>query len=268
MTGRYFAYKSGQDKRRNAAASSTLSEDAVAARDATNKWDRHQSTTNTMAGLDVTLARALPNSRVGTRTLRTPCNHPHHGASCEDAGAGVGDGAHPSTEHVCQDQLEQLSEAYYQARTRGESEDGALRVYLSWIDSVKKRHQETHPGVGLVFIVGADCVGSLYWGVRQAPLQLLLRLLSDQFLVILIDEAYTSQLCPQCLGTTTFVRKRDLRSKQCNHCHGKSDAQGQSRPFVFDRDIGAAVNFVTILRYMCAHDGRRPLVFERNRARV
>jgi len=100
--------------------------------------------------------------------------------------------------------------------------------------------------------------------VRTAPLQLLVRLLSDQFLVILIDEAYTSQLCPRCLGTTTFVRKRDLRSKKCDHCHGPGrDEQGQPRPFVFDRDYAAAVNFVTILRYMCSHGGKRPLVFEK-----
>ena len=264
LTGREYAYKSGQDKRRNAAQLSTLSDDAIAARAATAKWDRHQSNTPTMANLDALLAEALPNVNVGTRTLRTPCGHVHHGNSCEGGGAAAGDSAHVATEHVCQEELEVLSEAYYQARTRGESEQGALRVFLGWIANVKQRHHEAHPGCGIVFVLGADCIGSRSRGARTAPLQLLVRLLSDQFLVILIDEAYTSQLCPRCLGTTTFVRKRDLRSKKCDHCHGPGrDEQGQPRPFVFDRDYAAAVNFVTILRYMCSYGGKRPLVFEK-----
>ena len=258
MTGRWLHYASGHDRRCNVAASSTLSDNAIAARDATEAWDRHQSTTAKMAELDVGLAQGLPNARIGTRTMRTPCDCVHG----TDAAAGAG--SHAATEHVCEDQLEQLAEAYVQARTRGESEEGALRVFLRWIADVKQRHHQEHPGCGLVFVVGADCIGSRSWGARKGPLRLLLRLLTDQFLVIMLDEAYTSQLCPRCLGRTSFVRKRDLRSKKCDHCHGPGrDERGQPRPFVFDRDYAAAVNFVTILRYMCSHGGKRPRVFEK-----
>ena len=260
MTGRGFFYASRHDHRCNVAASSTLSDDAVAARHATEAWDRHQSTTAKMAELAVGLAQGLPNARIGTRTMRTPCDCVHG----TDSDAAVGAGSHAATEHVCKDRLEQLTEAYYQARTRGESEEGALRVFLRWIADVKQRHHQEHPGCGLVFVVGADCIGSQSRGARKGPLQLLLRLLMDQFLVITLDEAYTSQLCPRCLGKTSFVRKRDLRSKKCDHCHGPGrDERGQPRPFVFDRDYAAAVNFVTILRYMCSHGGKRPRVFEK-----
>ena len=239
MTGRGFFYASRHDHRCNAAASSMLSDDAVAARHATEAWDRHQSTTAKMAELAVGLAQGLPNARIGTRTMRTPCDCVHG----TDSDAVVGAGSHAA---------------------RGESEEGALRVFLRWIADVKQRHHQEHPGCGLVFVVGADCIGSQSRGARKGPLRLLLRLLTDQFLVITLDEAYTSQLCPRCLGTTTFVRKRDLRSKKCDHCHGPGrDEQGQPRPFVFDRDYAAAVNFVTILRYMCSHGGKRPRVFEK-----
>jgi hypothetical protein len=219
-----------------------------------------------MSDLDASLAHALPNARVGVRTLRKPCGCAAHGAQRADGdGAAGAAGAPPVQEHVCNEELERLSEAYYQARRRGEGEQGALRVLLGWIDKVKKRHHAQHPGKGLVFVIGADCVGSHSRGARKAPLRLLLRLLSDQFLVILVNEAYTSQLCPRCLGPTSFVRTRDYRSKKCDRCHGPGcDDKAQPRPFVFDRDYAAAVNFVTILRYMCSHGGKRPPVFEAN----
>ena len=176
MTGRWLHDASGHDRRCNVAASSTLSDDAIAARDATEAWDRHQSTTAKMAELDVGLAQGLPNARIGTRTMRTPCDCVHG----TDSDAAVGAGSHAATEHVCKDRLEQLTEAYYQAQTRGESEEGALRVFLRWIASVKQRHHQEHPGCGLVFVLGADCIGSQSRGARTAPLQLLVRLLMDR----------------------------------------------------------------------------------------
>ena len=96
MTGRGFFYASRHDHRCNAAASSMLSDDAVAARHATEAWDRHQSTTAKMAELDVGLAQGLPNARIGTRTMRTPCDCVHG----TDGDAAAGARSHTAPEHV------------------------------------------------------------------------------------------------------------------------------------------------------------------------
>lgn len=114
------------------------------------------------------------------------------------------------------------------------------------------------------------------------------------FLCVEMDEFFSSQRCPRCLGQSDFWKPGNYRVKCCHSCTGehgahdddddeveaehefesaaprakeasRSAASGKVRkPFIFDRDTAAAVNFITIFLYMCSNNGARPPEFRRS----
>jgi hypothetical protein len=92
----------------------------------------------------------------------------------------------------------------------------------------------------------------------RAPNQVWIRdYLARFFLVLMIGEFNSSQKCPKCFGSSDFNGK-GLRIKKCTAgCTQKGDA---TKPFIFDRDIGACMNMLVIAIYLIMH-GRRPAAF-------
>ena len=66
----------------------------------------------------------------------------------------------------------------------------------------------------------------------------LVEYLAQFFLIVIVPEHLTSQLCPLCHKKTEFASKDSLRGKVCKGCEvfGGHD-------FYFDRDFGAPTNF-------------------------
>jgi hypothetical protein len=144
-----------------------------------------------------------------------------------------------------------------QARNRSEYEKRLLRFWLTRINGIKAFHQQQHPGLGLVVLVGADFVGQKTGRGSLTPnLRLVLQLLEANFLVVYVKEHYTSQLCPRCFGRSEFVKRGNVRRKCC-----KGECARQGKPFCFHRDVGAAVHLPTIMCFMLTHNGERAAVY-------
>jgi hypothetical protein len=112
--------------------------------------------------------------------------------------------------------------------------------------------------------------------------------LQEFILCIEMDEHLSSQRCPRCLAQSDFWKEGNYRVKCCHNCSGagvdeqkapshskgaKGGKGAQKRgastaPFIFDRDTAAAVNFITILFFMCNNNGARPAEFCRSEIKV
>jgi hypothetical protein len=84
------------------------------------------------------------------------------------------------------------------------------------------------------------------------------RFLKRFFLVIVMDEYYTSQLCPKCWK---FCKESGYRQKKCNSCK-MVDTDGRTVEYHCDRDDGAVENMLSIFLCMLFY-GERPRVFSR-----
>jgi hypothetical protein len=116
-----------------------------------------------------------------------------------------------------------------------------------------------------VILVG-DGGGKKSWsgvhGSRGGGAQKIVDFLAEYFLVILVQEHHTSRLCPMCHEEADFANDYEWRSKTCSHCRSHKKPW---RPFFYDRDIGASVNFYFIAVFMSLTGGRRPPAFRRRK---
>jgi hypothetical protein len=120
-----------------------------------------------------------------------------------------------------------------------------------------------------IVVLGKDAMQSFNDAHGAAPTNTkpIVNALRKNFLVVLTDEHNSSLRCPLSFDWNKFVRAASYREKECkgcrecnpvsgNHTHGDADFT-----FRFDRDIAAAVNFLTILCFMMMHNGLRPAAF-------
>ena len=89
------------------------------------------------------------------------------------------------------------------------------------------------------------------------------RYLSRFFTVVVVDEYYTSQLCPKCFKQLDLHGTKGVRVKECKHCvRNLSEAEKKkgitesTERFVVNRDFSAAHNFVTIVLWYMIHGER------------
>jgi hypothetical protein len=103
-------------------------------------------------------------------------------------------------------------------------------------------------------------------GHRQAPNKFLLKYLSKFFLVVIINEAYTSQNCPKCFGKLKKIEETGTRHWYCDAGDCRSTKKGgvKADRFLVHKDISAPMNFVTIFAQLLL-TGTRPPRFCHNR---
>ncbi len=89
--------------------------------------------------------------------------------------------------------------------------------------------------------------------------------------MVLVSEYNSSQRCPRCFEWSKFVRLTSRREKRCKGCKEFVPRTNHDRDkdftFYFDRDISAAVTFLSIVCYMMKHDGLRPRAFAPDNAK-
>jgi hypothetical protein len=117
----------------------------------------------------------------------------------------------------------------------------------------------------VICVVGKDVMhGFQARGAAQVDTGPMFNLMRDHFLV---PEYNSSQRCPLCFGWSKFVRAASYREKECKNCSqyvplgGDHPRRSPDFTFRFDRDHGAAVNFLSILCFMMRHRGLRPQAF-------
>jgi hypothetical protein len=70
------------------------------------------------------------------------------------------------------------------------------------------------------------------------------------FTVVIVDEYYSSQLCPKCFGQLDMHGTKGVRVKECNNgckrgAPGTNGRVNGTEKFVVNRDISAPMNFIT-----------------------
>ena len=161
------------------------------------------------------------------------------------------------------------------ARLRRELGDKKLRFGFEFGSELFLRTQEAAPAgwvQDVVCVVGGEATrGFSARGAEQVDTGPIYNVLRDHFLVILVPEYNSSQRCPKCFGQAEFVRAASYREKECKGCpchNPRNHVSGDAGfAFRFDRDIGAAVNFLTILCFMMRHGGLRPAAFAPSNAK-
>lgn len=156
-----------------------------------------------------------------------------------------------------------MKELRAEANLRFQRDQWSLSACLKVVEWIRGKVGD--PRKSITVLWGGDCnkygLGAAR-GARVANSNLLLRVLSEYFLVVILTEEFTSQLCPKCFSQLHYATKRSYRRKECrNPTCQVQDKDDKPVNFRCDRDIAAAVNFVHILRYMIAHEGKRPHVF-------
>jgi hypothetical protein len=146
----------------------------------------------------------------------------------------------------------------HDANTRHFMEQARLGAIQQLVRDLRRISDSKGGGKDIVLFIGDQGRGGSARGCRSSATQAVVRILSHYFLVVDVSEAYTSQLCPRCLSATKFVGK-SYRRKECTSC--KVTIAEKVLPFRFDRDVGAAVNFIHIVEYALEHKGAHPPVF-------
>ena len=300
LTTRHICAASGQDRRQRNGVAAAEWGPWQEAKSAAAVWRAAQRSAPTIGALDPELAAQLPNGlfpiagataapprvavgpqeqpavasltdpRMDGAVLRggTKLHVPAADAQGSNEGADDAEDERWVGEPEVAPNVHDVAAAIFaEAKKRGETELGQSHVFRKFIASIRAQCQDSP----LIFVVGADWVGGgQSRGARTPGIKLLLRLLEDESLVIYCDEFYTSQLCPRCLSRSEFVRDRDYRSKRCTNeqCQGRPAPNGEVRPFVFGRDVGAAVTFLTGLRFELEHQGVRAPALGRPEKRV
>jgi hypothetical protein len=102
-------------------------------------------------------------------------------------------------------------------------------------------------------------------GHRSSPTEWLKKYLARFFLVIMIDEPYTSQKCSKCIGQLEKMKMQGTRHWYCSNSDccsvNKKDENGaKHEKFIVHKDISAPMNFFTIF---VSHllTGKRPKGF-------
>jgi hypothetical protein len=85
-------------------------------------------------------------------------------------------------------------------------------------------------------------------GYSAGPIKLLNRELGKRCKRIVVNEAYTSITCSTCLKRFDKAHKRFYGLQQCLNC---------SKSTLWNRDVNAARNMITILKYMIINNGDR-----------
>lgn len=175
-------------------------------------------------------------------------------------------GGHPPTGQLTRSAPRSMKELRDETRLRLEHDEWSLSACLKVVEMIRGVVESTNPGRSVTVLWGDDCnkysKGRASKGARATASNLLLRVLSEHFLVVRVPEEYTSQLCPKCFGQLHYASKRSYRRKECRNPECRvTNKDGECVNFRCDRDTAAAVNFVHILRYMIAHKGKRPHVF-------
>lgn len=167
--------------------------------------------------------------------------------------------------HPPQPPMVPLREHLDEASTRLERDAGNLRVGLKLVQMLRRAADAVNARQDVVIFLGWDFSGrgSGSRGARCFNESTALRILQDHFLVVLVPEQYTSQLCPKCFNRMKFASNRSYRRKECCNpiCQIQKGDGGSAVNFRCDRDTAAAINFIHIIRYMHAHNGVRPPVF-------
>jgi hypothetical protein len=156
------------------------------------------------------------------------------------------------------------TEKLLQDATRRASHDHKeVSACLKVVECFRRESDLVDATKDLVLFIGAEGKKGFHArGARAVGHKTLLRVLADHFLVVLVPEPYTSQLCPCCLEKMSFVSTRSYRRKECKCCKRAPAAPGgKPRYFRCDRDYAAAVNFYHIVKFALMHGGRVPRKF-------
>ena len=122
-----------------------------------------------------------------------------------------------------------------------------LRELCDTIDGLFAAHLPPGSTKQPVILVGEAGRGNCWRGIggsRGGGAQRVINFLAEHFFLITVPEEYTSQRCPRCHGQSEQGTMYEKRTKCCEHC-----AKG-GRPFFFDRDLAASVNFYYIAVFM------------------